>query len=100
MPQDDLKELTAAVREVLKRSVVDPDFRQLAANDANAALSKVNPRLKPSVSIQFIDNFGKEHKTITLPDPVSGTEELSEEELEQIAGGCGASSCGVSSKAE
>ena len=93
MPKYNEQDLGAAIREVLKRSVVDPDFRQLAVKNGDAAITKVNSALAGAIDVQFIDNFGKSHKTIVLPDPVSGADQLSEEELEQVAGGCGASSC-------
>lgn len=96
MAQDNLQGLGAAVREVLKRSVVDSDFRQLAVRDAAAALAKVDPTLTGSITITFVDNFGKFHKTIVMPDPISGIDQLTEDELEQIAGGCGVSTCGTS----
>jgi hypothetical protein len=100
MPQENMQEFSAAVREVLKRSVVDPDFRQLAVKDSTAALAKINPSLPSTMKIKFVDNFGSDHKVIALPDPVSGLDELTEEQLEQIAGGCTATSCAVSGARE
>ena len=89
-------EVNSAVREVIKRAVVDPDFRQLAVRDSKAAIAKVsNKKLPEGMSIQFIDNYGKSVKTIALPDPIKA-QELTDEELEQVAGGCTVSSCGVS----
>jgi hypothetical protein len=96
------QELNAAVREVLKRSVVDPDFRQLAIKNSPAALEKVGSRdMAKGASVTFIDNYGKSHKTIVLPDPISNADSLSEEDLERVAGGeeiapCTASNCATS----
>jgi hypothetical protein len=93
------QELNAAVREVLKRSVVDPDFRQLAAKNSSAALEKVGGKdLAKAGQVTFIDNYGKSNKTIVLPDPIRNAEMLTEEDLERVAGGsCEATSCGTSS---
>ena len=84
---DDNK-LNSAVREVIKRAVVDPDFRQLAVRDGRSALAKVSAmRLPEGLEVQFVDNYNKPIKTIPLPDPVENVEDLADEELEQVAGG-------------
>jgi len=97
MSQMNNQEVNAAIREVLKRAVADPNFRQLAARDGKAAIAKVTSKPLPQgLTIQFVDNHGKTAKTVVIPDPVSHPEQLTEEELEAVAGGCGASNCGVS----
>ena len=94
------QELNAAIREVLKRAVADPNFRQLASRDGKAAIAKVtNKPLPQGLTIQFVDNHGKSSKTVVIPDPVVHPEQLTEEELEAVAGGCGATNCGISSDA-
>ena len=93
-------EVGAAIREVLKRSVADPDFRKLAEKDGAAAISKASGKSLPAgTTVSFVSNSGKVAKSVVLPDPVSDADSLSEEELEQVAGGmaCGASSCATSS---
>ena len=86
-PNPELTEIQQALREVARRSAVDPDFRKLAVKDASAAIAKVhNKPLPPDYTFRFVDNSGTV-KTIPLPDPVTGIEELSEAELEQVAGG-------------
>ena len=97
MSQINEQELSAAIREVLKRAVADPGFRQLAVRDGKAAIAKVtNKSLPEGLAIQFVDNHGKSTKTIVMPDPVANPEQLTEEELEAVAGGCTVSTCGVS----
>jgi len=83
------QEIQAAVRETIKRAVVDPSFRELALRDGNAAINKASKKPLPSgVSIQFVDNTGKSTKTVVLPDFVGTSGTLSEHELETVAGGC------------
>src|SRR5262249_19955531 len=95
------QELNSAVREVLKRAVADPNFRQLAVRDAKAAIAKVsNKNLPQGFEIQFIDNHGKATKTVVIPDPVTHPEQLTEEELESVAGGCAATNCGITSEVQ
>ena len=73
--------------EVKRRATLDPDFRQLALKDATAALKTVATRPIPSdVRVNFVDNSGNV-KTILLPPALSEIEELSELDLEQVAGG-------------
>jgi hypothetical protein len=80
-------ELMQVVGEVLRRSSVDPEFRELALQDTTSAVAKVTPRKLPGeFAIQFHDNSG-ETKHFVLPDPIPGIEELSEEELKAAAGG-------------
>jgi hypothetical protein len=87
-------EMNSMVREVIKRAVVDHDFRQLAVRDSEAAIAEVSGKKLPQgISIQFVDNYKKRIKTIALPDPVENPQELTDEELEQVAGG-GGCSCG------
>lgn len=82
-------ELNSAVREVIKRAVVDPDFRQLAVHDSKAALAKVSTaKLPEGVGVQFVDNYNKPIKTLALPDPIANADELTDQELEDVAGGC------------
>lgn len=81
------QEVQAAIEEVYRRSVTDPDFRALALRDAKAAFAKIDPRpLPPGLAPQFVENSGPV-QTLVLPDPIEGIEELSEDALEQVAGG-------------
>jgi hypothetical protein len=75
------------LEEIKKRSMTDPEFRSLAVKDPKGAISKVNPKPLPTgFSVHFVDNSGT-GKTIVLPDPVARVEELSDAELEEVAGG-------------
>lgn len=82
------EELQNVFSEAARRAAVNPEFRALALRDSVAAIAKITPRPLPKgMTFKFVDNSGPV-KTIPLPDPVAGiSEELSEVELENIAGG-------------
>jgi hypothetical protein len=87
MQQWSIDEAEQAIEQVVKRTMEDADFRQLALRDAHAALAKVNPKPLPAgYSVRFVDNAGAS-RTFVLPDPIPATAELSDAELEQVAGG-------------
>ena len=82
------------IAEVCRRSAVDGEFRKLALKDPLAALAKVTTKEPPpDVSYRFVDNSGSV-RTIPLPDFIPDPAELSDTELEQIAGGNYASQAG------
>lgn len=81
------EEADKTLEEIKRRSITDPEFRSLAISNPNAAVSKVNPKPLPTgFSVKFVDNSGS-GKTIVLPDPIAKAEELSDAELEEVAGG-------------
>lgn len=80
-------EIERTLEEIRKRSITDPEFRELALSDSAAAISKVNPKPVPEIyKVKFLDNSGPV-KSFLLPDPVSNVEDLSDAELEAVAGG-------------
>jgi len=97
MPNHEL-EVNAAVREILRRSAADADFRQLAIKSSAAAFEAIGRKdMAATTPMSFIDNYGKSNKTIVLPDLISNPEALTEEALDQVAGGsCTVTSCGTS----
>ena len=81
------EEVERTLEEIRKRSITDPDFRDLALSDSAAAIAKVTPKSMPGgYQVKFIDNSGPV-KSFVLPDPAFETEELSDAELEAVAGG-------------
>lgn len=81
------EEVKHTLEEVRRLSVVDSGFRQLALTDPAAAVAVVNPHPLPAgYDVKFIDNSGPV-KTFLLPDPVNDLMELSDAELEAVAGG-------------
>jgi aspartate carbamoyltransferase regulatory subunit len=86
-PQWTQQEADHTLEELKKRSMIDPEFRKLALSNPNAAINKVNSKPIPSgFTVKFVENIGN-IKTIVLPDPVGRVEELSDAELEEVAGG-------------
>lgn len=73
-------------RELLSRSATDPQFRQQLLTDPRAAISEFSGHAAaPDFNVVFIEN--KADATIVLPDPVDSEAELSEQDLEAVAGG-------------
>ena len=73
--------------EIKKRAMKDPEFRALALSNPHGAVAKFNATALPSgYKVRCIEQAGF-NVTVLLPDPVSRVEELSDAELEQVAGG-------------
>jgi len=94
------QEITRALRErpelaqeaqqqyhaLLRRAATDAEFRQRLLSDPRGAVSEfAGHELPESFNIVFIEN--KADATIVLPDPMDPAAELSEAELEAVAGG-------------
>jgi hypothetical protein len=95
-------QIQTTLAEVTKRATTDMEYRKLALSDPAAAIAKIDPTPIPAgFKLRFVENAGA-NLTVVLPDPVSEGE-LSDAELEQVAGGggrCGgscAASCVISS---
>lgn len=81
------EEQAQVIRELCRRAAVDPDFRALAITNAAAAIAKVTTKpIAPGISFCFVDNSGPV-KTIPLPHALADTDELSDSEIERVAGG-------------
>ena len=77
----------------MDRAAVDPDFRQLCLEDPHSAISEVASRDIPAgVKLRFIEKEGYD-MTLVLPPAAGPDGELSDDELEEVAGGgrCGGS---------
>jgi len=73
------------LQKILARSATDREFRQKLLTDPRAAISEFAGREVSNVDIKFIENQGA--ATVVLPDYVGESAELSENELEAVAGG-------------
>ena len=74
------------MQELLTRSATDPEFRQKLLTDPRAAFSEFTGREIPEpFNVRFIEN--KAGATVVLPDPIDPEAEMSEQDLEAVAGG-------------
>ena len=90
------EEAQRTIGEIVGRATTDAEFRKLCLDNPRAAIAQVNPRPIPGdYTIQFVDNEGND-LTVVLPDMVSEEGELSDSELEEVAGGGTANRCGGS----
>lgn len=81
------EEIHRTLEKIRKLSVTDLDFRDLALSNPTAAIATVTSiPLPEGYQVQFVDNSGP-LKSFVLPDPVNDVEELTDVELEAIAGG-------------
>jgi hypothetical protein len=80
-------EVTRVGLAIKRRAMKDPEYRALALSNPNAAIAKITPTPIPAgFKVRFVDNAGANF-TVVLPDPVARVDELSDAELEQVAGG-------------
>ena len=82
--QDD--EFRESLKEVYKRAATDPDFRQLALHDAAAAFKEVGYTTR-NWTIEFVEAKEGVDDVLQLPPAIEVTPDLTEEELEAVAGG-------------
>lgn len=76
-----------AMDEAVRRSATDPAFRKTLLTNVNKAVEEVAGKpLPPGYKIRVVEK-GDADMTLVLPDPVKGGGELSDKELEQVAGG-------------
>jgi len=77
------------MQELLTRSTTDPAFRRSLLETPRAALAEFNgvaeSRVPEALNVVFVENRGA--ATIVLPDFVDPSAELSESDLEAVAGG-------------
>ena len=80
------QEAQSQLQALLARSATDMDFRKKLLTDPRTAVSEFTGHSVPeSYNIVFVENKGD--ATIVLPDPYTPDAELSEAELETVAGG-------------
>jgi hypothetical protein len=87
---EDTKKVAATI---MRRAATEPAFREKALKNPNAAIQEVAGKPLPTgVNVRFVENQPGATMTFVLPDPVSASKELSEAEMEQVAGGRGSGS--------
>jgi hypothetical protein len=100
MAQWTLNEAQEIMEKASKRAATDPKFRSKLLSDPNAAVQEFAGKpIPPNIKVRALERQGYD-VTLLLPDPVSKEGELSDVELEQVAGGgrCAGTcvvSCGV-----
>jgi len=82
----DAKAIEEAVRIIYRKSMVDEEFRQLCFTEPKKAVwQATGMNLPDHFKLRFVDNAGA-HLTLVLPDMITN-DELSDEDLEAVAGG-------------
>jgi len=88
---EQMQKVAEKIQEILVRSATDLAFRQRLLADPRATVAEFTGRslsdMPESFNVKFVEN--KAGVTIVLPDPIDGAAELSEQELEAVAGGTG-----------
>lgn len=90
------KKTQQAVDAILKRAQSDKDFRELALSDPRAAIKQeAGLELPSDFNIRTVATEGAD-MTVVIPDFEDPNAELSDDDLENVAGGswCGVD-CGV-----
>lgn len=79
------REAQQELGRILSRSATDWEFRQKLLNDPHAALEEAGQTIPRGMDVRFIEN--QHDATIVLPNVVDEEAELTEKELEAVAGG-------------
>ncbi len=79
-------EANQKMQEILSRSATDRGFRHKLLTDPRGAFSEATGREIPEpFNVRFIEN--KAGATVVLPDPIDPEVEMSDQDLEAVAGG-------------
>ncbi len=91
------QEAEQAIQQIIKRAQTDSEYRQRCLSDPNAAATEVTGKEMPAgYTLKFVENQGAD-LTIVLPDIIEESAELSDAELDEVAGGKCAVTCGATS---
>jgi hypothetical protein len=98
---DSAAALERAIEEVKRLSSIDPSFRALAIEKPMEALAKVHPHPIPAgLTLVFTETVrtggGRNARIVILPAAQGASEELSDSELEDVAGGSDSAGSGMS----
>lgn len=88
------EEVEKAFVQVKKKAMTDKDFRALVLANPHKAIQDVTGKEVPKgFAIKVVESDPAYHATFVLPEMV--TEELSDEALEDVAGGVGCVGIGI-----
>ena len=88
-------EAEQAIERIIKRAQTDSEFRQLCLDNPNSAAQEATGKEIPAgYVLKFVDNK-RADLTVVLPDIIEESAELSDTELDQVAGGKCGISCGA-----
>ena len=80
------EEMNAALQEIFEKAAIDEEFRKLAIEQPNEAIKQISGKEAPEgYRLKFVEPDPESDYTLVLPD-FQG-DELSDDELEGIAGG-------------
>lgn len=89
------QEAEQAIQQIVKRAQTDAEYRQLCLRDPKAAAMEATGKEIPAgYTLKFVENQGAD-LTVVLPDVIEDSVELSDTELDQVAGGKCGISCGA-----
>jgi hypothetical protein len=81
------QEANETARAITQRSITDMEFRQLCLSNPVAAVkAQAEKDLPEGFSVRCVENNGA-NLTVVLPDLIADSGELSDTELESVAGG-------------
>jgi len=80
------EQFSDALKNVYKRAATEPDFRQLVLSDPKSAFAEIGYDIK-DWSVRFSEPQEGVDDVLQLPPAIEVTADLTEEELEAVAGG-------------
>ncbi|KJS23101.1 MAG: hypothetical protein VR72_02720 [Clostridiaceae bacterium BRH_c20a] len=81
------EDLDAAMVKIEELASTDMDFRNLCLSDPHAAVKKATGKdVEPSYKLKFLENEAG-YETFVLPDYQGSGDELSDADLDSVAGG-------------
>ena len=81
------EEVRSAIAEMTKKTRTDAELRSLCLSDPVGAIKKATDKdLPEGFTVKFVEGGGAD-MTFVLPDLVSAEGELSDKDLEKVAGG-------------
>lgn len=89
------EEMDAAYNEVMKKAMLDKEFRRKLVENPNKTISElVGKEVPEEYHIRIIEQDPQYDATFFLP--IAADDELTPDELDEVAGGsCGGNCCGV-----